>query len=653
MNSVETTSKTINIKKSIIIAGAVVFIAGLLYLGYTVFLSPPNPCESLFKQTTRSVHQKIEALEKESPPHLENAQIQKLSSQAQQAALSLKTCCILFHEDNVSFEEFLKCQDGFNNFEMAIDHINELIEEMKSAEQEEKKELVTYKSERLHQTLQGLDANFKTLQERIHHYTQRSPGMKAKHGLSFQPSVLTEAEPNDVFKQATEITMGNLTGALSESDKKDYFKFEVASGNILKLDFTPDEAAEPMKISLRNIERQEIWSLDTVVPGVTKSTKMVMNTTSGGTFFIIVSRGNGNYRLTLASWSQNDAGSGNDAADKIAKAMQIKPGRSYLGELGGFDGEDWYQFEIPPGHILNLAFRPDSEAEAMNFSLRNFERNEIWYFDKVTPGVTKSKRVITNSMSGGKYYLAAYDGQGAYTFEITSESQNDASSGTDAGDKITKAIEIRAGHSYTGELGGLDEEDWYQFEIPNGHIFEFAFTPAEDANVMVFELLNYERREVWRSGEVSPAVTKSGRLLMNSTSGGTYFLKVHFGGGVYQLDLHTKSQNDAEFGTDAGDRIARAVEIKSGRSFFGELGGLDQEDWYTFAPQRGERLNFTCDLESEPMRLELRTLEQGDVGYSAEIFPGMTKSFEIPEDVNPPYFIRIFDGRGKYSVELK
>jgi hypothetical protein len=111
-------------------------------------------------------------------------------------------------------------------------------------------------------------------------------------------------------------------------------------------------------------------------------------------------------------------------------------------------------------------------------------------------------------------------------------------------------------------------------------------------------------------------------------------------------------QNDAGSGTDAGDRKARATAVTSGRTFTAELGGLDEEDWFAFEHQKGEKIQFYCDKESEAMRLALRTLEQGVTGYSAEIFPGMTKSFEIPEDVDPPYFIRIFDGEGKYSIQI-
>jgi hypothetical protein len=637
-----------------VIAGAVALaVVAVAFLGYQMFSSPKSPCDSIFEQTAHSAHQRIESLKKVGLSMVDDPQIQKLSSQSQQTVLDLKTCCLLFHDEKISFDEFLQCQDNFKNFEMAIDKVADLINETSEAKAQGKPDLANYKLKRIGQTLVGLEKNANLLHGQVRVFSQRSLEMKPRQGSSTQASLITEAEPNDAYNQASPVSSGRISGKLSDSDKADYFKFEVPSGKILKLDFTPDEAGDPMKISLRDVERHEIWSLDAVGPGVTKSTQLVMNTTSGGAFYIVISRGNGRYSLNIATRSQDDAGSGNDAADKVAKAMAIKPDRAYLGELGGFDTEDWYQFEIPPGYILNLAFTPDPEAKAMNFSLRNFERSEIWYFDKVTPGVTKSKRVITNSLSGSKYYLVANDGQGAYTFEISAVSQNDADSGTDAGDKIAKANEIQPGRSYTGELGGLDEQDWYRLTIPNGHILEFAFTPGEEGNSMMFALFNQERKEVWRTGEIIPGVTKSGRLLMNSTAGGTYFINASEGGGVYRMDLHTKNQNDAGSGTDAGDRIAAALQIETGRSLLGELGGLDEEDWYTFDPQNGEKLSFTCNKDSEAMKLALRTLEKQQFGYSAEIVPGATKSFEIPAEIKPPYYIRIFDGEGQYSIQLQ
>ncbi|MGD8523584.1 MAG: hypothetical protein PVF56_20715 [Desulfobacterales bacterium] len=652
MNSISEKLNPSNFKKPIFIAVGAVILILAVYLAYTMLSSRANPCESIFKQTAIRVQNNIESIKKKSSNLIDAAQIQKLSTDAQQAALSLKECCILFHEENVSFDEFLKCQDDFKNFEMALDRVTDLIGEIHQARQQEQTELLNYKLERIHQTLEGLSQSSRRLQARIRQYTGQSQGTAHRAGPT-TTSAGAEVEPNDAYDQATPISLEKIGAELSPSQDADFFKFEVPSGSILNLDFTPDESGQPMKISLRNMERQEIWNADNVVPGVTKSTQIILNTTAGGTFFVVVSDGFGHYDLDLSAKSQNDAGSGNDAGDKITRAVEVRPGASYPGQLGGFDVEDWYQFEIPPGHILNLSFTPDPEAQAMNFSLRNFERDEIWYLDKATPGVTRSKRMILNTLSGGRYYLTVYDGRGLYTFEITAESQNDAGSGNDAGDKITRSIEIKPGRSFQGEFGGLDEEDWYQFQLSNGDILEFAFTPSPESKSMIFSLFNYERQEVWQSGEITPGVTKSDRLTMNSTSGGTYFLKAFYGGGVYQIDLHTKSQNDAGSGNDAGDKITRAIEINSGGTVLGELGGLDLEDWYTFDLKSGEKLSFTCDPDSESMKMALHTLDQRDIGYSADILPGVTKSFEIPENIKPPYFIRIFEGQGKYSIQLR
>ena len=197
MNAPESTPEKTNSKKFAIFAVAAVLIIGLLYLGYTAFVPQPNPCESLFEQTTMSAHQKIESLKKEGADYLENARMQTISRQAQQAALGLKTCCILFHEDKISFEEFVNCQNNFNDFETGLDRVNSLIAEIQVSKKDDQKELVAYKSNRLLQTLQSLEAHYNKLQGRIEHYAQRSPEMKAELGAMSQTSATIETEPNN------------------------------------------------------------------------------------------------------------------------------------------------------------------------------------------------------------------------------------------------------------------------------------------------------------------------------------------------------------------------------------------------------------------------------------------------------------------------
>ena len=130
MTSSETESPKNSSMKFLIFAGAAVLVAGLGYLGYITFAPRSNPCESLFEQTTTSTHQKIESLKKQGAQYLQNGQMQVISRQAQQAAVGWKSCCILLHEDKISFEEFANCQNSFNDLETGIERVNALMAEI-------------------------------------------------------------------------------------------------------------------------------------------------------------------------------------------------------------------------------------------------------------------------------------------------------------------------------------------------------------------------------------------------------------------------------------------------------------------------------------------------------------------------------------------
>jgi hypothetical protein len=289
----------------------------------------------------------------------------------------------------------------------------------------------------------------------------------------------------------------------------------------------------------------------------------------------------------------------------------------------------------------------------MKFSLRSFESSEVWYSGVVPAGETRPRRVMMNNSSGGTYYLQAYYGSGPYEFEIFTESQNDAASGTDAGDKIAEALKISPGRSYSGELGGYDENDWYRFDVPAGSVLKMTLSNSKEGTPMKFSFRNVDGVEVWRSGELLPETKNTTRMLVNNTTGGIYFMEAFDGSGPYEFGIFSEQQNDAGLGSDAGDRIAEATKITSQRSITGELGDLDQEDWYTFSLPEGRAIQFTSDTDGEPLKLSMGNVARKKVLYTAELTPGVTEMFEVPKDMQPPYFLRDYGGRSKYSFEIK
>jgi hypothetical protein len=640
-------------KKLIIAAAALLVFTGLGYLIYSNLVIPSSPCASIFEQTTVSLEEKINILKDKGGAIMGRSQVQKLSDQSDQIAADLKTCCILFHDDKIAFEEFLKCQDDFSQYERNIDRLAHLVAAAQAAKQQERYDLVNLRLGYIEGVVKDLNTISNQFQAQMKPLMER-PSKEHKEPVEMaQKSVITEAEPNDSYNQGMEISVGILTGTLSADDQQDYFRFELDPGNILSLNFTAGDDSQNLKIALRDFEGNELWNSGEARPGATKSTRMMMNNTSAGIYYAVVHSGIGPYKLDLFRETQNDAGSGFDAGDRITKALAIKPGNSFFGEMGEFDVEDWYRFDIPPGHILKLSFTPKESSEAMKFSLRSFERSEVWYSGVVPPGETRLKRVMMNNSSGGIYYLEAYYGSGPYGFEIFIEGQNDAASGTDAGDQMAEALKIMPGRSYSGELGGYDENDWYRFDIPAGSILKMALANYEDGEPMKFSFRNVDGIEVWRSELVPPGTTESTRMMINNTTGGIYFLEAFYGSGSYKFEVLLKNQNDGDSGTDAGDKITEALKIQQGRSISGELGGFDKEDWYTFSPPEGKSIEFTSNKDGEPLMLSIGNVARRKVLYTAELTPGITKTFEIPRDVRPPYFLKVYGGSSKYSFEIK
>ncbi len=640
-------------KKFIILSAAFLVLIGVGYFIYSYWVSRSNSCADIFEQTLISLKGKINTLKEKGEPVLDEEQIKKVSDQSEQIAADLKTCCILFNGNKIDFEAFLKCQDEFNQYERSIDRISQLVDETEMVKQQKQYDLVNL-------MLSHIERNIIDLQRISDHFREQikaldnGPAEENKKSLRVaQKSVITEKEPNDSYKQGMEIPIGVVTGALSENDRQDFFRFELDAGHVLNLDFAPADESENLKVALRNFEGSELWNSGQTVPGTVKSTRMMMNNVSGGIYYAVVYSGTGSYRLDLFVEIQNDGGSGTDAGDNITNALPIKPERSYSGELGGLDESDWYRFDIPAGHILNLAFTPNENAESMKFSLRNFERSEIWYSGEVPPAAKSSKRVMMNNSSGGTYYLEAAFGSGRYEFEISLEKQNDAGSETDAGDKISDALKIEPGRSYSGELGGFDDNDWYRFNASPGSVLKITLSSYEGGEPIKFSFRDTQRAEVWFTEEIPPGATESKRIMINRSSGGTYFLEAFYGSGPYGFEVLLKNQNDGDSGTDAGDKITEALKIMPGRLITGELGGLDKEDWYMFSPHAGEVIQFTSDKDGEPLKLSMGNVARGEVLYTAELTPGISESFEIPKDVRPPYFLKVYGGSSEYRFEIK
>jgi hypothetical protein len=197
-----------------------------------------------------------------------------------------------------------------------------------------------------------------------------------------------------------------------------------------------------------------------------------------------------------------------------------------------------------------------------------------------------------------------------------------------------------------------DDEDWYKFDVPDGHVLSVAFIPGEDAEPMDAALFTPDQEEIWRKWSVGPTVTKSVSKVMSSSSGGTYYVSVAAGYGSYSIELASQSQNDAESGGDAGDKVVNALEVQTGLTFSGQIGDFDEEDWYKFTPTVGQTVSFTPGEDAEPMDVALFTPDQEGIWRKWGVGPTATVAFEITEVVGEGYYIQV-SGSGSYTIEIE
>ncbi|MDX1707798.1 MAG: hypothetical protein R3274_04310, partial [Desulfobacterales bacterium] len=300
-------------KKSILVAAGFGVIIGLGYLLYSNLRAKPSPCAGLFDQTTVSLAEKINVIKKKESTFLDDDQVQQLLDQSEQLTADLKTCCILFHDDKIVFDEFLKCQDDFRQYEQSIDRLSHQVAEAQIARQQERYDLVNSRLGHIERNITDLTAISDQFRSRMRSFIVRHSEAGLTPVQSAEKAAVTETEPNDSFNQGMEISSGVLTGTLSADDRQDYFRFALDAGNILSLDFTAGEDSELIKVALRDFEGNELWNSGETGSGATRSTRLLMNNLSGGIYYAVIYSGIGSYKLDLLIERQNDAGSGTDA----------------------------------------------------------------------------------------------------------------------------------------------------------------------------------------------------------------------------------------------------------------------------------------------------------------------------------------------------
>ncbi len=182
---------------------------------------------------------------------------------------------------------------------------------------------------------------------------------------------------------------------------------------------------------------------------------------------------------TLAG--ETEMGYNVDAGDSIYQPLPIypgeivddSPGRGSTGTLDASgDSDDWYSFFACTGQQIQISLQADMGV-AMELSDSNGD-----VVASAPAGTTASISYDTTATGRWFLHLSTETGAGSYQLDVTLAGQNDAGSGSDAGDDPGSALSIAPG-TYDGYLDSSDWYDYYSFEVSTGQGIAVSITPPK------------------------------------------------------------------------------------------------------------------------------------------------------------------------------
>ncbi len=324
------------------------------------------------------------------------------------------------------------------------------------------------------------------------------------------------------------------------------------------------------------------------------------------------------FTISYVYWafpSQNDAGSGTDTGETTLTALEISMNALYYGSMGQgyftYDNEvdyhDCYAFAVPDAGNISV-YIEHSGTSWLGTSILSVDSS----FGSKAIGSSYSSGWLNVSVPlAGTYYLSLrcdpsdYD---HYSFTISYvywafPSQNDAGSGTDAGETTLTAIVVQYDTQYSGTMGQGFYNDNYEVDAKDC----YAFTVTDAGNISVYiehsgtswlgtSILSVDSS--FGSKAIGSSYS-SGWLNVSVPLAGTYYLSLrcdpsdydHYSFTISYVYWFSHGQNDAGSGTDAGETTLTALEISMNVLYYGSMGQgyftydneVDYHDCYAFA----------------------------------------------------------------------
>ena len=322
--------------------------------------------------------------------------------------------------------------------------------------------------------------------------------------------------------------------------------------------------------------------------------------------------GDGQYALTIRIFStggqpgsnQNDANSGTDAGGSAGSSLQLNStNQTISGWISDtWDSEDWYNISVPAGHGI-YATMDFPNGTTFDY-LYLYDSGGTQYIDYAY----QSPWEVTSNgtgVGGSHVYLNvdSYYSEGDYnlTFSFFSTAgqpgsvQDDAGSGTDAGDTLDMALNLSvptSGANYSGWVDYTwDANDYYAVDVPANWTTWASLDWNNSADLLDLFLYSSSGSAIDSSLFDNPEeVTGNGSAVSGTTvyyrvqawtsnaASINYTLTINF---ANLSDTPAFNQNDANSGGDAGNDFATALNLSGNGTYHGWISdSADVNDIY-------------------------------------------------------------------------
>jgi len=458
-------------------------------------------------------------------------------------------------------------------------------------------------------------------------------------------------DAGDESNTSISLTPGQYEGFLKISDNEDWYAVEIAKGQIISVQLSTESGGGFYGSFIR--ENGSAISGSSFSKGSPGSIDYCAGYT--GPIYIKISRssGEGEYGLDIGLRSQDDGGSGADAGEAIEDSLLIGIGES-SGELKNADDTDLYSVEVSKGQIVSVQLSTESGGRFYgSFVAENGGSISGSSFSRGSPGSIDYCVDYT-----GLLYIkiTRSSGEGVYNLNVEVSNQNDADSGSDAGEEAETAIQIDAG-SVAGRLKHSDSEDWFVFQATSGDIITIEADPEDGLNYSV--ALRYTTKQgIATAGSITIS-DNPGEIRYCTKDSGSHYIRIHrsSGEGEYIFSVLKTPQNDANSGGDAGDSISRSTPLpvitQFGATYTGKLLSKDNDDWYSLGTLPTGTLNITLNASGGRFYLYLYNANASQVANSNNYSGDQTIAYSVVNG-GGLWYLRVNrnSGEGDYTLSI-